>query len=713
MKQLKRYIKIAIAVIIIVIIVVPLFNRTTIKTDGYSVDNAYENIKELSSDKYNGRRYGTKENMDAVKYIEEQFKSIGLEPGGENNTYLRNHTENTKIYNGAAVLEIIDRSGNTVKQYKYGEDFIEQSYGYSIPGEVTSGYSILEPNSNSVFDKAKNTNSIAIVNTPDRSLPILKSLCIGLASSDYTALISTVPDSTNLRYESASVGDRLLYKSGYEMPALVIKDRVSKELINYNNDDYKLHIKSTFDVAPALVPDVLGVIPGKGNTLMIISSHLDHVGPSSDGTVYPGALDNASGVGTMIELARFIKSQGKVPSQTIVFIAFNGEEGGLLGSSNYVHKTDFPLYSISSVINLDMIGSNKDVPLTIMYNSVHSTWIDETMDPSSKLRYQIRSLSERLGISTKEVDETSSDHTMFNSAAVPAITLMDYDAEKIHSPFDNMDNVGKKNIDRTLNLVANYISITVYSNVSSHGYSIGFQEIMDFIKALYPLLIGLAAALVLFYLYYRKRKSDPKSRGRSVPILGILIMIILIGVIGYFPTSYQSAPFGAAQVPSLIGNGFIYIFKSLLTLPLFILFLAPSLLILYIFDHRIRGWNYEGDAKEYDIAYYASILVFLAASLYLSYMYSGLCYLTFTPDFARYTEGRLIVYAIIALLSYLVSVLICFEKGVKKRSYASLITFALIFFILLSAFFTPISTNRFVLDLNYRNVDTHSPNAFD
>lgn len=712
MKYKKIHITFVIILVIICIIAVPLLSRVTIKTSGYSTDNVYNTIKELSSNEYEGRRYGTAGNLKAVKYIEEQFKAIGLEPGGDYNSYLINHTESTRIYNGAAVLEVLGREGNIIKKYKYGEDFIEQGYGYSAPGELTSGFSIVDPYAKEFNGKTDSKSQIAIAFTQNRSLEMLKSYCVTLGKAGYLALITTVPDTTNFRDENASVGNGLLYKSGYELPTLIIKDKIAKELQSYSNNEYKMHLKSTFDIAPAVTPDVLGVIPGKGETSIIISANMDSIGTSSDGVIFPGALDNASGVGALIELARFIKSQGKVPSQTIIFAAFNGQEGGFLGSANYVHRTEIPLYTITSAVNLDMIGSKKSIPLTIAYNSVHSTWVDMTMDPSSKLRYHIKNLAKSMGIETKEVDAPISDHTFFNSGAVPAISLMDYDEEMIHSPHDTIDNIGNRNVDRTLGLVANYISMTAYSNISPYGYTVGIQEILNIIKDIYPLLLGITAILVLFYLQYRK-KINPKKRLGNFPFLTIAAVILFSSVINYFPISYPYAPTGASQVLSLIGNSFLYDIKSLLTLPLFLLFFIPSLIVLVIFKRRLNGSKYDGSGKEYTVAYYISILIYVIASLYISGMYGQLCHLTFTPDFARDTGGRLLVYAFLALVSYLVSRLLCFERGIIKRSYTSFLSFAIIFFILLSAFFTPISTNRFVMDLNYRGVSTHSPNAFD
>jgi hypothetical protein len=140
MKFIKKYYKVLIVLLIISALTVPYLSRPRIENDGYNVDNAYNITKELSSEKYKGRRYGTAENAAAVKYIEEQFKSIGLKPAAENGSFLREYGSLTRSYNGTAVLQLLDRNGSVVKEYKYGEDFVEQGYDFSAPGDITSGY---------------------------------------------------------------------------------------------------------------------------------------------------------------------------------------------------------------------------------------------------------------------------------------------------------------------------------------------------------------------------------------------------------------------------------------------------------------------------------------------------------------------------------------------------------------------------------------------
>jgi len=122
--------------------------------------------------------------------------------------------------------------------------------------------------------------------------------------------------------------------------------------------------------------NVLGIQPGSDTKLkdeaIVIGAHYDHLGrggqgslATREGEIHYGADDNASGVAGLLELARMFSSQNPKPRRTIVFIAFSGEEEGLIGSNYYVNHPVVPLANKVAMINLDMIGRLKDKNLVI------------------------------------------------------------------------------------------------------------------------------------------------------------------------------------------------------------------------------------------------------------------------------------------------------------------------------------------------------------
>ena len=120
--------------------------------------------------------------------------------------------------------------------------------------------------------------------------------------------------------------------------------------------------------------NVIGILEGTDPTLkseaIVIGAHYDHLGLGGagslavkEGEIHHGADDNASGVAGVLELARIFAAQPL--RRSLVFMAFSGEEEGLLGSNYYVNHPFVPLANTIAMINMDMIGRMKNKTLTI------------------------------------------------------------------------------------------------------------------------------------------------------------------------------------------------------------------------------------------------------------------------------------------------------------------------------------------------------------
>ena len=112
--------------------------------------------------------------------------------------------------------------------------------------------------------------------------------------------------------------------------------------------------------------NVIGLLPGHDpnlrNETVVVGAHYDHLGlggfgsldPDSAGRVHNGADDNASGSAMLIQIAERLAQTP--PARTVLFIAFSGEELGLLGSAHYVKQPLYPLTTTMAMVNLDMVG---------------------------------------------------------------------------------------------------------------------------------------------------------------------------------------------------------------------------------------------------------------------------------------------------------------------------------------------------------------------
>ena len=117
--------------------------------------------------------------------------------------------------------------------------------------------------------------------------------------------------------------------------------------------------------------NVIGILPGRdarlGDQAIVVGAHYDHLGrggegslaPDQAGAIHHGADDNASGTAVVLALARAFAAAGGAP-RTLVFVAFSGEEMGLLGSAHYVRQPPVALDTTAVMLNLDMVGRLRD-----------------------------------------------------------------------------------------------------------------------------------------------------------------------------------------------------------------------------------------------------------------------------------------------------------------------------------------------------------------
>jgi hypothetical protein len=228
--------------------------------------------------------------------------------------------------------------------------------------------------------------------------------------------------------------------------------------------------------------NVVGVLPGSDpklkNETIVIGAHYDHLGRGGEGSLAPregdihhGADDNASGVAGLLELARMLTSQNPKPRRTIMFIAFSGEEEGLIGSNYYVNHPIVPLTSTVAMINMDMIGRLKDKKLIIGGVGTAQEWrsmIDAdnsvqsmTVSLNSPISAASATLSAALPIvlgsngqpvvtldPAKPFDLTlnedgfgPSDHSSFYAKQVPVLFFWTGNHEDYHKPSDTADKI--------------------------------------------------------------------------------------------------------------------------------------------------------------------------------------------------------------------------------------------------------------------------------
>jgi hypothetical protein len=194
--------------------------------------------------------------------------------------------------------------------------------------------------------------------------------------------------------------------------------------------------------APVPLRNVIGVLPGSklewAGQSALLTAHYDHLGlgwpdvhKGDEGKLHPGADDNASGVAVLLELAKAIAS-GEKPQRTLVFVAFSGEEAGLLGSRHYVEHPPFPLEKTIGVINLDTVGRLFDRKLSVLATGSASEW-----------QHIFRGAGFVTGVLGRMIPEglESSDQKSFIDKGVPAVQVFTDPHADYHRPGDTADKI--------------------------------------------------------------------------------------------------------------------------------------------------------------------------------------------------------------------------------------------------------------------------------
>jgi Zn-dependent M28 family amino/carboxypeptidase len=175
-------------------------------------------------------------------------------------------------------------------------------------------------------------------------------------------------------------------------------------------------------------PNVVAVLPGSDPKLrdeyVALMGHLDHIGVSKNAkpgedAINNGALDNASGVSTMLETARSFVMSGQAPKRSLLFLAVTGEEIGLTGADYFATRPTVPLPRIAALVNLDMpllLYPFRDV---IAFGAEHSNMVG-AVDAAGRAM-QVTTTADPM---PEQGLFTRSDHYRFVTRGVPSVFLM-------------------------------------------------------------------------------------------------------------------------------------------------------------------------------------------------------------------------------------------------------------------------------------------------
>ena len=202
----------------------------------------------------------------------------------------------------------------------------------------------------------------------------------------------------------------------------------------------------------ASVKNVAAYLPGETDEYVVIGAHYDHLGlgdesslaPDRIGEVHHGADDNASGTAGMLELARRFSGQER-GRRGILFLAFAGEEIGLLGSQHWVENPTKPLAGASAMLNMDMIGR-------IANNKIYVGGVGTAERFAALVREAATGTPFQVDFSNSGY--SASDHTSFTTKRVPVLFFFSGLHGDYHKPSDTWDKINAPQAIELLDMVA-------------------------------------------------------------------------------------------------------------------------------------------------------------------------------------------------------------------------------------------------------------------
>ncbi|GAA4133461.1 hypothetical protein GCM10022216_05540 [Sphingobacterium kyonggiense] len=212
--------------------------------------------------------------------------------------------------------------------------------------------------------------------------------------------------------------------------------------------NFDLRIKLAVVKATNVVGMVEGTDPALKSEIIVLGAHYDHLGyvPKSS-TYYPGADDNASGVATIIELAKYF--QQNKPKRTILFIAFDAEESGLIGSNHFVKElTKEERLSMKAMFSFDMVGmlqKNEGLTLKGVGHIKGGAELAEELAQGIQLK--------DLSAST----EAYTDTEPFGTSGIPAIHVFTGLKSPYHKPEDKADLLDYDGMERIAKFSSRFV----------------------------------------------------------------------------------------------------------------------------------------------------------------------------------------------------------------------------------------------------------------
>lgn len=439
-------------------------------------DEIKAHIKYLASDELEGRLAGSEGGQKAAEYIRDQFKSYGLLPFyngsyfqefefiqsielGDNNFLKLSFGDKTISPELENEFVVAPFSGNKTISASlafagYGISSSKLNYddytGLDLEGKIAiiMRYNPEHDSSMSEFDRFTSLRVKASAARDSGAVGVI--FVNGYKPNEEDALIEFKYDRGPLMIDfpivhvKRNIIDELLKSEGFDLAELQEEIDKNKSPKSFVLKNAKATLSTNLNEVKVKGNNVAGYIEGSDpvlkNEYIVVGAHFDHLGWGIDGSLYRGdepmihngADDNASGTTGLMEIAEKVAANKEFFKRSVVFIAFNAEELGLLGSSYTVNNFPVDIKNVSAMFNMDMIGRlNDEKSLTVIGAATSSIW-KELLEENNTYNFVLKLNDDGWG---------GSDHQSFTLKEVPVLFFFTGIHEDYHKPSDDWDKI--------------------------------------------------------------------------------------------------------------------------------------------------------------------------------------------------------------------------------------------------------------------------------
>ncbi|PKR81983.1 hypothetical protein CW751_01200 [Brumimicrobium salinarum] len=393
----------------------------------------------LCSDSLYGRGYVKNGVNKAAHFLKDEFQKAGLQPYFKNNSYFQTFSMDVNTFPGTVKVKV----GKEMLQP--GVDYLVDATSGAFEGKLD-----LIAIDTSVLTKKYPIDSIIAQVIDGEKSGFFIDITGMTPKAAYKAVYTFNTLAINIGPVVYATDQKFTWSVGRKQlkhPILHIKSSKIDE-----NVQLEVQIEAEF-VKNFESKNVVGYLPAKKRSnkaeTIVFTAHYDHLGGmgTAPETYFPGANDNASGTAMLISMADYFIEN---PSEyNILFIAFAGEEAGLVGSRYFVENTHLDLSKIKFLLNLDIMGSGED-GITAVNGRIHKK--------AFKLLQKINTKKQYLSQVKPRGETQNSDHYHFHIADVPSFFIYTMGPNKnYHDVYDTYEELSFDAYDNIVKLLVEFI----------------------------------------------------------------------------------------------------------------------------------------------------------------------------------------------------------------------------------------------------------------